>query len=164
MRSTTDEDVHFALSTDVDIADPLISYMELHGLATRDAMVDALASSQHDEFLTHILYLKDKYNVPRPFVLARYFNVQLPFELDSWTVNSGSYPSGHAASSRFLAHELSRDFLKGHPQEDLHRCELFSLANRIAWGRVQLGVHSMQDIREGKRLADQIFMPTYSYK
>ena len=104
-----------------------------------------------------VMALKEEYGVPRPFVLAKHQGRDLPFELESWTVSSASYPSGHAASARYLAHVLSRYFLSGQPNADAHRFELFNIANRIAWGRVVLGVHSIQDIKEGKRLADTHF-------
>jgi hypothetical protein len=45
----------------------------------------------------------------------------------------------------------------GNQISDEVRFELFNLAKRIAFSRIQLGVHYPQDIREGERLADQRF-------
>jgi len=158
MELSDNSEFEFALSTDKDLLRPIVEYLMRYGIATDEDIEDAIFSSDHNVFLDAIMELKERYGVSRPFVLARRMGRPLPFELNSDTVESESYPSGHAASSRFAAHLLSDVFLRGHPDADRHRGEIFMLANRIAWGRVLLGVHSIQDIREGKRLADVYFI------
>jgi len=161
MSAASKEDLEFARSTDIDSQGPLIEYVLKHKLVSSEAEIwRALRMYNYTDFMRFIMELKMKYDVPRPFALAWIYGIRLPFEHDSVTVGSASYPSGHAAEARFFAHFLSREYLSGHTFEDAHRYELFNIANRIAWGRVVLGVHSVQDIREGKRLADCLFAAT----
>jgi hypothetical protein len=153
------EEIEFARGTDVDSFKVFADYLLENGLAPSvDIVVQAVLASDYNAFMREIMRLKQIYGIPRPFTLAWLHREDFPFEHNSQTATSASYPSGHAAESRFFAHHLSEHFLRGHPDADLHRSNLFSLANQIAWGRVVLGVHSIQDIREGARLADSLFI------
>ena len=161
MSAASEEDIAFAEATDFDSAGPLIEYVLEHKLVSSESEIwRALRGSKYTEFMRFVMDLKKTYDVPRPFVLAWAQGERLPFEYDSLTTGSASYPSGHAAEARFLAHFLSNEYVGDDEYSDVHRCELFNIANRIAWGRVILGVHSIQDIREGKRLADCLFLAT----
>jgi hypothetical protein len=157
MREASNEDVAFALSTDEDILGPLVDYMQTHNLANPVDITEVLYGSEHGDLIDVVMQMKEHYDVPRPLKLAQMQGRRLPYEHVSWTIENGSYPSGHAASARYVAHLFSDMFLGYHPDGEHHRFELFNIANRIAWGRVILGVHSLQDIREGKRLADLYF-------
>tara|TARA_A100001015_G_scaffold321086_1_gene450044 strand:- start:1118 stop:1675 length:558 start_codon:yes stop_codon:yes gene_type:complete len=158
MSQVSKEDLQFARNTDLDEVKPFQDYLLFHRIISNSEQVEeALYKSNYADFLEYIMFLKQKYAVPRPFDLAKQMNVRLPFHHGSETATNASYPSGHAASAFYIANILTKEFLKDHPFRDRHRYELFNLANRISWGRVCLGVHSLQDIREGARLANALF-------
>ena len=158
MGIVSEEDLEFAKRTDTDEIGPFIEYLVEHRIVEHpEDILRALDRSEFIPFMDYIMRLKDYYGVSRPFELARQFGEKLPFEHGSQTATCASYPSGHAAAAFFIANLLTRQFLQDHPYRDQHRCELFNIANRIAWGRVCLGVHSVQDIREGARLANVLF-------
>lgn len=158
MGLATREDIDFATDTDIGMLEPMIDYVLDQNLAgTIDQVWDVLETPARDDFMDEIMRLKAHYNVPRPFVVARKLGIDLPISHRSYTMSSASYPSGHAADARFCAYILADAFLTGGSDDDIHRAELFRIANRIAWGRIILGAHSMQDIMEGRRLADDYF-------
>jgi len=103
-----------------------------------------------NELMLHVLREKIKWGVKRPYAVANDFGIVLQHQLDFTTGIGPSYPSGHAALSRFYAHYLSAIF------EDL-RVELFSFSNRICFSRLHIGVHFLRDIEAGKYLADCFF-------
>lgn len=158
MSVASRDDLEFAKRTDTDELGPFVEYLvSLHIVEDPEEIERAIARSEFIPFMDYIMRLKDYYGVPRPFELARQYGEVLPFEHGSQTATCASYPSGHAAGAFFIANLLARQFLQNHPYRDQHRCELFNIANRIAWGRVCLGVHSVQDIKEGARLANELF-------
>lgn len=158
MSQASEEDLEFARRTDTDELGPFIEYLLDHQITRNpEAVYSHIGRSDLDEFMDYIMSEKARYGLPRPFDLARQYKVVLPFEHGAQTATCESYPSGHSAAAFYIAHLLSDQLLKGHPDRDRHRCELFNIANRIAWGRVCLGVHSIQDIKEGARLASLLF-------
>lgn len=158
MNQVSEEDLEFARRTDIDEVGPFVEYLLAHHITRNPEVVYRnIERSELHEFMDYIMSEKARYGLPRPFDLARQYGVVLPFEHGAQTATCESYPSGHSAAAFYLAHLLSDRLLKGHPDRDRHRCELFNIANRIAWGRVCLGVHSIQDIKEGARLASVLF-------
>ena len=106
--------------------------------------------------LNALCKFKKVYKVKRPYKQARSLGVELPNTYTKTLSGVGySYPSGHAGQSRIYAHAIMQT--ARHQISDQVRFELFNLAKRIAFSRIQLGVHYPQDIREGERLADQRF-------
>lgn len=159
MENAEPEDLEFACTSDCTLYAPMIEYAHKYGFILSEyEWMNILSAYGATKFLDIVIHLKEKYAVPRPFELAARQGVDLPFKFNTQTVESASYPSGHAALTRFAAHVFDHFFIDGDPNLEHHRVEMFELANRIAWGRIILGVHSLQDIHEGKRLADEYMM------
>lgn len=89
-------------------------------------------------------HLKIKYSRPRPYEIAPYMNRTLSSLIGS--IDTASYPSGHAADSYFVAGMLS----KFHPE---HEGEFESMARKIADSRMILGVHFPSDLVAGEMVA-----------
>jgi len=146
MEIASEEDLVFAER--VDVFTPELFYMDVCGyVSPRTA---SFLRAREYELLMIILREKMKWKMRRPYLAASAFGIDLNPPLKFTTGVGPSYPSGHAAISRFYAQSLALFF------EDL-RGELFNLSSRIAWSRLQLGVHFLRDIKEGERLADLYF-------
>ena len=151
MALANDEDIAFAAQVDVDFY-VLVDVLYEHNVILSNRQLSK-CSRYMTTYLERIIYpAKLEWKLERPFVLAE--QLEIPFERKffSRTANDASYPSGHAFGSRFLAHCFLDEFSQAENEE--LRTALFQLTNRIAMSRVQIGVHSLQDIREGIRLAD----------
>lgn len=156
MDLATPDDIAFAERVDFTIDEPFLEYLYTQGVpVSYMSLKKDIYTPKYSAFMNEILDLKDLYSIPRPFELAEMLGVDFPRAYIARTALGGSYPSGHAAMARYFAHALSEVYLA--PNGELHRAELFRIANQIAWSRVQIGVHSIYDIEEGKRLADQLF-------
>jgi hypothetical protein len=155
MHMATGEDLLFAKSVDCDL---ISQFYEL--VAKRCVKLTSKEKSLIDSsrrlFGGQLYLLKQYYKIPRPYVLAERLSIELPRKnLISKSGVGYSYPSIHAGESRFVAHLISRKYADC--LGDMGRHEIFNHANRIAMSRVHMGVHSLQDIREGIRLADAQF-------
>lgn len=106
-------------------------------------LTDALMRDLSSDATPGIEAAKRHYARPRPFLV----DAQIAPCVKAPT--SGSYPSGHAVNFFLDAGVLSEVF----PEK---RTELFSLAGKLAWGRVLGGVHFPSDLMAGKLLAAAI--------
>tara|TARA_B100000900_G_scaffold408991_1_gene424139 strand:+ start:239 stop:781 length:543 start_codon:yes stop_codon:yes gene_type:complete len=155
MQQASDEDIEFALEADVRVWPFFTKFLEENNIHL-DPMVEGIILMKCDVFVNALCKFKKVYKVKRPYKQARKFGIDLPNTYTKTLSGVGySYPSGHAGQSRFYAHAIMQT--AGHQVSDHVRFELFNLAKRIAFSRIQLGVHYPQDIREGERLADQRF-------
>lgn len=159
MDCATDEDREFALAADLFELHTFLDYLKKSAnIQLSESQISDLQTEMLS-FLSEILKWKLQYAVPRPYVVA--YKYSLPMDhIHTYSVsgNGPSYPSGHAAISRFLANKLSAT----QSLSDTQRALVYDLANQIAISRVHLGVHTLQDIREGIRLADQWVSPPTS--
>jgi hypothetical protein len=96
-----------------------------------------------------VFWLKDKINRPRPYQLARTFNLPL-FPLMHTDAMSSAYPSGHAATAFLISEYFSRKF----PE---HRIELLALATKIADSREITGIHYPSDTEISKKIVKIVF-------
>lgn len=152
MDCATDEDKEFALAADLFELHTFLDYLKKSAnIQLSETQVSDLQNEMLS-FLSEILKWKLQYAIPRPYVVAYKYNLPMD-QIHTYSVsgNGPSYPSGHAAISRFLANKLSTN----HKLSEMQRALVYELANQIAISRVHLGVHTLQDIREGIRLADQ---------
>ena len=101
-----------------------------------------------DQLGGFILSLKFRFNRPRPVQIAKMMNIEFP-ALDTDTVGSPSYPSGHTIQAMVIANALGSQ----HPNL---RDKFRNLAERIGMSRVQAGVHFPSDIDAGIKVADAI--------
>lgn len=101
-----------------------------------------------DQLFTICMYFKNKFNRKRPYEYAKENEIDYP-KIKTETGVTPSYPSGHAMNSFFAAEILA----KKHPE---YRKELFEYAEKVAHGRVKLGVHYQSDVESGKLLAKKL--------
>ena len=101
-----------------------------------------------------ILSYKDYYNTPRPYSFTNIFPIN-PIVIPS--SKSPSYPSGHAASYRYLY----RLFTKFDPNNEK---KYYSIYTKGYYSRMAGGIHFPMDIKEGIRMADTFFNTIYNEK
>jgi hypothetical protein len=155
MQQADDEDIEFALAADFQVWPFFTKFLEENNIYL-DPIVEDIILMKCDVFVDALCKFKKVYKVKRPYKQARELGIDLPNTYTNTISGIGySYPSGHAGQSRFYAHAIMQT--AGNQISDEVRFELFNLAKRIAFSRIQLGVHYPQDIREGERLADQRF-------
>ena len=97
----------------------------------------------------YIMKEKYKYNRPRPYQLAEFYNIDLNgFDLDS--MKTPSYPSGHATQGYLLGKFYSNrhpDYIK----------EFMRLGEDIAESRIVAKAHFPSDKKAGIDLAEKLF-------
>jgi hypothetical protein len=96
-----------------------------------------------------VFWLKDKINRPRPYQLAKAYDLPL-YWLFHTDACSAAYPSGHATSAFVMSEYFSRKY----PE---HREEITALGERIANSREQAGFHYPSDTKISRYIADLIF-------
>lgn len=138
-RSRTPEQIAFVQKTlDAERFAPLLgaALMEVDGIELKH-VIDSII----DEVRADYDALKDKYDLPRPFVVNKDVHpVTAPRPV-------ASYPSGHAIRAIVYARLLSEIF----PD---HKQALMDLARQIGFGRVTAGVHYPIDVTFGQKLGD----------
>jgi len=99
-----------------------------------------------------VLDLKYHYNRPRPYMLAKEFEIPLDTnEIKNTTKDSPSYPSGHAAQSILISNYLSELYPS-------HKMEFIKLGKDIAKSRIVAKVHYPSDVRFGEIIGNDIFI------
>lgn len=117
-----------------------------------------LDSHQLTQFLNdtinpYITSMKKLHNRARPFQLNNFVREH---RIQSHTVHTPSYPSGHSMQSLFLALELARLY-------PTKKKELIDLAEQIGQSRIAAGHHYPTDHEYGKELA-VIFSDKFKYE
>ena len=97
-----------------------------------------------------IMELKYKYNRPRPYQIAEFYNIDLNgTELDS--MKTPSYPSGHAIQGYLVGQVLAN--------KDKTNAELYlSMGEQIAQSRINAKAHYPSDKEYGKKVADVLYL------
>jgi len=97
------------------------------------------------------LVLKEKiyHNRPRPKEVAKRLNMDF-HSASSETDHSPSYPSGHMACARVLAHALSENF----PHK---KSTFMKMADLVGRSRIDGGLHFPSDIQAGALWADLLW-------
>ena len=98
----------------------------------------------------YIFELKYKYNRPRPYQIAEFYDIDLNgTELDS--MKTPSYPSGHAIQGYLIGQVLAN--------KDKSNAELYlSMGEQVADSRISAKAHYPSDKEYGKKVADVLFM------
>ena len=97
----------------------------------------------------YIMKEKYKYNRPRPYQLAEFYNIDLNgFDLDS--MKTPSYPSGHATQGYLLG----KFYSNRHPD---YRKEFMRLGEDVAESRIVAKAHFPSDKKAGIDLAEKLF-------
>jgi len=101
------------------------------------------------ESAKYIMELKYKHQRPRPYQIAKFYNIDLNgVDLDS--MKTPSYPSGHATQGYLLA----MIYAERYPQ---HRKEFMELGEDIAESRINGKAHYPSDKKAGIHLAEKLF-------
>lgn len=152
MGTANREDIEFARVVDTHLVAPFADFVERADLPTLSWGQARAVHAYVDEFLESVLVpAKILFDVERPFIVAERLGIPFPRPIQSRTALGPSYPSGHAGGAVAMAHGLA--WVHRAHITDEQRSELFNIANRIAMSRVHIGVHTLQDITEGRRLA-----------
>jgi len=143
MKQRTQRDIDFFKLVDVDITKP---FKEIVPEVPRSQM---LAVIHNPAVYWNILKEKYYYNRARPFQYED--SVLSSAVLHNKTTNNPSYPSGHAVQAYVLAIDLAKQF----PDR---KDQLYEVAERIAFSRVQGGVHYPSDMHYGKEFAEKMYL------
>ena len=98
----------------------------------------------------YIFELKYKYNRPRPYQIAKFYDIDLNgTELDS--MKTPSYPSGHAIQGYLIGKVLAG--------KDKTNAELYlSMGEQVADSRISAKAHYPSDKEYGKKVADVLYL------
>jgi acid phosphatase (class A) len=94
-------------------------------------------------------FLKDVINRPRPYQLAKAYNISL-YPLIRTDAMTAAYPSGHALTAFVMAEHYARK----HPEI---ASEVRDLAKRIARSREVVGIHYPSDTKISRYICDIMF-------
>ena len=97
-----------------------------------------------------ILSLKYYYNRPRPYQLAKYYDIKKFNNFDLPSMKTPSYPSGHSTQGHLMAELLGRKYPK-------HHSALKQLADFISKSRLMARAHYPSDCTFGEEVAQHIF-------
>lgn len=127
--------MEFCIKADKDLVQVFVDYLKRHNIndITKQRLDDTL------DLAEPFLYrLKEYYNRPRPHQLAIYYGLELNILIESKTIHTPAYPSGHSFESHLLAELLSQKYPK-------HKSKLMQIANLIGMSRLLIGVHYKSD-------------------
>ncbi len=97
----------------------------------------------------YLMELKYKYNRPRPYQLAEFYHMDVTnFNMDS--MNTPSYPSGHATQGYLLGKIYSQRYPK-------YKKEFTDLGEDVSESRIIAKAHYPSDKEFGRRLAEKLF-------
>ena len=117
--------------------------------AEKLGIYDYIKKIEH-ESVKYILELKYKYNRPRPYQIAEFYDIDLNgTELNS--MKTPSYPSGHAIQGYLIADIMSK--------HDPSNTEVYQqIGENIAQSRIIGKAHYPSDKEYGKKVANVLFM------
>lgn len=145
-KDLTDKDMDFIEEAEDDLIELIVDYVKDLGI---EGDVEDILKRLAD-YTDPLLYkLKNHYNRPRPWQLARVLNVEM-YPVIGTTASSASYPSGHALDAFNFARIL------GELYPD-HKAEITAFCDRAAWTRIQAGVHYKSDHDFSKVISDKLF-------
>jgi hypothetical protein len=130
---------------DIDVMAYYRNQFEKHGINVSQDILKLIVG----EISPLTMRLKVFYQRPRPYQLAWLSKIEI-LPLGSTSALSPSYPSGHAAQSRFIVLVLSEAF----PEK---KDWLMKLSEFVAYSRVCLGLHYPSDNVFGQAIAEYLF-------
>ena len=103
-----------------------------------------------DQTSKFTLQLKYKFNRPRPFQVAEYYDIE-DFKIHKLdTAKSPSYPSGHALQGRLIALYLS-------DKDPENKNEYMMIGHNISESRIMARAHFPSDRKYGDMLGDELY-------
>ena len=122
-------------------------YLKENKLDFKESDIDKLA----DVGSSIVRHYKNKFERPRPYHLAEAMNMKfdiMPLESDS--MKSPAYPSGHSLQSRLIAEYYAEQY----PE---HKKGIIEAADECGMGRVYAGWHYKSDHNASVKLAKEIY-------
>lgn len=144
-RNRTKLDIDFIKLVDKDPADLFLPLLKKHNLS----FPTNIFKKANDILDTLAIQLKWKYLRPRPYQLAKIFNIPLDI-INTDTHQSPAYPSGHSAYGALVAAILSDVY----PE---HAPEFYKMGLLAGHARVLQGVHYASDNDAGAVLANVLW-------
>ena len=127
--------MEFCIKADKDLVKVFVDYLQRNNISdiTKQRLDDTL------DLVEPLHYrIKEYYNRPRPHQLAIYYGLELNILIESKTIHTPAYPSGHSLESYLLAELLSQKYPK-------HKSKLMQIANLTGLSRLLIGVHYKSD-------------------
>ena len=129
-----------------DIVKAYMPVVEKNGLkVSSDELEEIIKESSK-----FVMKLKYKFNRPRPFQVAEFYNIDdfKRHKLD--TAKTPSYPSGHAMQGRLLALYLS-------DKDPNNKNEYMMIGHNISESRIMARAHYVSDRKYGDMLGDELY-------
>ena len=129
-----------------DIVKAYMPVVEKNGLkVSSDELEEIIKESSK-----FVMKLKYKFNRPRPFQVAEFYNIDdfKRHKLD--TAKTPSYPSGHAMQGRLLALYLS-------DKDPNNKNEYMMIGHNISESRIMARAHYPTDRKYGDLIGDELF-------
>ena len=145
-NSASELDIKFSKRVDEDALSVLKSdFFDARGLTH----IWHYPHKEYELFIDFILEAKFRYPLKRPYALAKELGIPFHRRKNYIRARGNSYPSAHSASVWFVTYYLA-DKIPPHLKS-----ELFAFAHKIANSRMVAGVHTRQDLDEGRLLAQK---------
>jgi hypothetical protein len=145
-NSASESDIKFSKRVDEDALSVLKSdFFDARGLTH----IWHYPHKEYELFIDFILEAKFRYPLKRPYALAKELGIPFHRRKNYIRARGNSYPSAHSASVWFVTYYLA-DKIPPHLKS-----ELFAFAHKIANSRMVAGVHTRQDLDEGRLLAQK---------
>ena len=132
---------------DMEVGYAVKEYLKDNNLEYKESDIDKIA----DVGSGIVRHYKNKFERPRPYQLAEAMDMKFNFmPLDSDSMKSPAYPSGHSLQSRLIAEYYAEKY----PE---HKKGLIEAADMCGEGRVYAGWHYPSDHEASVKLAKQIY-------
>ena len=136
-----------------DIIEPFMSELKKSDVSVSENDLQEII----DESVKFIMKVKYKYNRPRPYQIAEYYNIK-DFKIHKLdTAKTPSYPSGHALQGRLIGLILT-------DKDPKHQNEYMAVSQKISDSRIMARAHYPSDKEYGEKLADELYDQRIKWK
>lgn len=143
----TKEDLDFINRVDTDIDSFFISITDSHSIEYPYQTIN----EAYKIIRPIILNIKNLWNRPRPYQLAKYYSIPLEMVITN-THDTPSYPSGHVVYAK-LAASIIQDLYGRY----IDKYKLTKVVDQIGLGRIKQGVHYPSDNKASIILVDRLY-------
>ncbi|MFM7796097.1 MAG: phosphatase PAP2 family protein, partial [Candidatus Nitrosotenuis sp.] len=133
-KKRSSQDLDFIYSIDQDLDKPFMKLLNKYNLNYPQQTI----KEYYDIVYPILLNVKGFWNRPRPYQLAKFYNISINSIITD-TTHTASYPSGHTVYSSLIAYILKDIY------PELGQFELDKIVDQTALARVMQGVHYPSD-------------------
>jgi len=144
-KSRTKEQEKFILAVDDKVESAFMPFLNSMNLEFPIEITDVFFRA----YVDNINNIKNYYNRARPFQIADRFGIEIDF-IDTETIKTPSYPSGHSVYAFLLEKILSEAY-------PIHAARFERIAESVGHARKMQGVHFNTDIQASKKLVNAIY-------